>query len=300
MIYNTKSGRVKPKNLIECFNKVLNENGYSLTIEYTKKIGHAREIIKKLSNDVDLVISAGGDGTFSEVISGNLQRRHKLLIADLPLGTTNDIATMYGCKKDYIENLNILLNGEIKNIDVCKINDRAFIYFSGIGSFVNVTYQTPRRLKEKYGKIAYIIYAIRQFSGKLRSYNINYEIDGKRYNGSFSFIFVTNSSSFAGINDIYPDVKLDDNMFEVLLCNIKSKISLLKILSMIKKKDIRTIPNLKYYKTNNLKITFDNIPGESWCLDGEEMKHNNKKFNFYITKEINALVPKANINKLFV
>lgn len=300
MIYNAKSGKKKNNELIPKFEKIINEKGYSFEIIYTKKKGHASMIVNQLSDDVDLVISAGGDGTFNEVISGNLKREKKLLIGNLPLGTTNDVGKMYGYHNDYIENLKLLLDGNIKNIDVCKINTKAFVYFAGIGSFVNVTYETPRRLKEKYGRTAYIIYALRQFTGRLKHYNIKYEIDGKEYEGKYSFVFVTNSSSVAGVNDIYPDVKLDDNMFEVLLCDIKNKVSLLKSLSMLKKTDIRTIPNFTYYKTNNIKIRFDEIPEESWCLDGEEMKHKKKLFNFYISKEINVLLPKENIDKLFV
>ena len=207
---------------------------------------------------------------------------------------------MYGYNDDYIENLKLLLNGEIKNIDVCKINNKAFVYFAGVGSFVNVTYETPRRLKEKYGRTAYIMYALKQFNGKVKDYNIKYKVNGKTYEGKYSFIFITNSSSVAGVNNIYPDVKLDDNKFEVLLCETTSKLKLLKMISLLKKQDIRTIPNLKYYKTNEFKIMFDEIPKESWCLDGEEMKHNNKEFNFCISKEVNVLLPKTNIDKLFM
>ena len=300
MIYNAKSGKKKSNELLPEFNEILNEKGYELIVKFTKKSGHAEKIVRELSNDIDLVISAGGDGTFNEVISGNLKRENKLLIADLPFGTTNDVATMYGYKKDYIQNLRLLLDGDIKNIDVCKINNRAFIYFAGVGSFVNVTYETPRRLKEKYGRTAYFIYALKQFNGKVKEYDINYEVDGEKYKGRYSFIFITNSSSVAGVTGIYPDVKLDDNKFEVLLCNATSKLKLIKIVSQLKRQDIRTIKGLTYYKTNKFKIKFDNVPEDSWCLDGEEMKHNTNEFNFCISKEINALIPNINIDKLFM
>ncbi len=64
--------------------------------------------------------------------------------------------------------------------------------------------------------------------------------------------------------------------------------------------DIRDIPDLQYYESDNLKIVFDSVPSESWCIDGEEMKHNTRTFNFCISKEINVLVPKVNIDKLFL
>lgn len=299
MIYNSNSGKRKSNDILESYEKILNEKGYDLEIKFTKRKLDAEKIIKSLPDDIDLVISAGGDGTFNEVISGNLKRNKKLLISDLPLGTTNDVATMYGYEKDYVNNLKLLLDGEIKNIDICKINNKSFVYFAGVGSFVNVTYETPRRLKEKYGRIAYFIYALRQISGRVKNYNIEYEVNDNKYHGNYSFIFITNSSSVAGVNNIYPDVKLDDNMFEVLLCETKSKLKLIKIISLLKKQDIRTIPYLKYYKTDKIKIKFDKIC-DSWCLDGEEMKHNVKEFNFCISKEVNVLLPKKNIDKLFL
>ena len=300
MIYNSKSGKKKEDQFLDIVSKILKEYDYDLEVKYTKKKGHASKIVKELPDNVDLVISAGGDGTYNEVVSGDLKRENKLLIANLPLGTTNDVGTMYGYNGNLEEYLRSLLEGDIKNIDVCKINNRAFVYFGGIGSFVNVTYDTPRKLKEKYGRSAYIIYALKQFAGKLKIYNIKYEINDKKYEGKYSFIFITNSSSVAGINNIYPDVKLDDNKFEVLLCDIKSKFELIRKISMLKRMDIRNIPGIEYYETNNIKIEFDKVPNDSWCLDGEEMKHNTKTFKFGISKEINVLMPKVNIDKLFV
>lgn len=300
MIYNSKSGKEKQDELLLELEKILNEKDYSLEIKYTKKRGHAEKIVKDLEDNVDLVISAGGDGTFNEVISGNLKRDNKLLIADLPLGSTNDVANMFGLNKSTIENLKLLLDGDIKNIDVCKINNKAFVYFAGVGSFVNVTYETPRKLKEKYGRTAYFIYALKEFNGKVKEYDIKYEVNGKSYSGKYSFIFITNSSTVAGVNNIYPDVKLNDNKFEVLLCNTTSKLKLIKMVSLLKKQDIRTIEGLTYYKTDKFTIKFSEIPEDSWCLDGEEMKHNSSEFNFCISKEVSVLLPKVNINKLFV
>lgn len=299
MIYNSKSGKNKSDNLINKFSEIIKQYGYSLEIIFTKGKGHGSIVMKKLPNDIDLVIAAGGDGTFNEVLTGNLKRDKKLLIAQLPLGTTNDVGTMYGYNKNYIDDLIMLLNGTIKNIDACMINNRPFTYCACLGNFVNVSYDTPRRLKEKYGRIGYIIYGLRELKGKLKVYDIKYTVDKREYRGKYSFIFITNSSRIAGVDNICPDVKLDDNKFEVLFCNIKSKASLIKTLYLFKTKDINEIPNCEYFKTDNLKIEFNDVP-ESWCLDGEEMKHSRKIFKFNINKEIYMLVPNINIDKLFV
>ena len=69
---------------------------------------------------------------------------------------------------------------------------------------------------------------------------------------------------------------------------------------MLKKVDIRSIPDFEYYETNSMKIKFYDELNDSWCLDGEEMKHKSNTFKFNISKEINVLVPKVNIDKLFM
>ena len=36
---------------------------------------------------VDLVISGGGDGTFNEIVSGNLRREKQIPLSHIPVGT---------------------------------------------------------------------------------------------------------------------------------------------------------------------------------------------------------------------
>ena len=299
LIYNPNSGREKSKEIVNDVKKMLEENNYSVIIKYTEYKGHAREIIK-LIDDCDLVIAAGGDGTFNEVVSGNIERSNKLLISHLPIGTTNDVGTMYGYGKNYLTNLKLLLDGVVKNVDVCLINNRPFIYVAGYGNFMDIPYSTPRNLKRKYGRIGYFIHAIKTMPGKLKFSNIKYKIDGKEYDGRYSFIFITNSTRVAGVDGIYQDVKLDDNKFEVLLCNIKSKAEIIKDLILIKNKDIINLDGFEYFRTDNFEIEFEDALGSSWCLDGEEYSTINNNFKFSVNKDCKILLPKKNIEKLFV
>ena len=74
MIINPKSGRGFNKNNTKKLENIFDYYKYEHEIIFTKYRGHATEIIKSLDDSVDLVISAGGDGTFSEVVNGNLER----------------------------------------------------------------------------------------------------------------------------------------------------------------------------------------------------------------------------------
>lgn len=299
IIMNPESGKAKKLTGYKEFYDILRKHGYDTEIIFTKRKNDATAIMKDLTDDIDLVISGGGDGTLNEVITGNMERKKKLIIANLPLGSTNDVANMYGYTKNTMKNLEILLSGRPKKIDVCSINDTPFIYVACLGDYIDMAYKTPRELKKKYGKIAYIIYGLKQLRNRIHSYNIKYKIDGQEFEGKYSFFFITNSSRVAGVNDIYYDVKLDDNKFEVAMALANNKKELLKILASTITKDIKDIPEVTYYKTDNFEIEFLDPPKTSWCIDGEEYKTAKTKFVFNVEKCMKMMTPKENIEYLF-
>ena len=104
---------------------------------------------------------------------------------------------------------------------------------------------------------------------------------------------------FVPIKNIYDDVKLDDNMFEVALARINNKADMLKMLVLVSTVDVKKIPGVKYYRTNHLELEFLNGPKTSWCIDGEEYKSMDMKYEFNVKQDMKMLVPKENIKKLF-
>ncbi len=298
IVYNPQSGRKSQIKNFKIFNNIFKKYGYKTELIPTKCQGDATTIVEDLKH-VDLVLVAGGDGTLNEAILGNLKRNKQLLMAQLPLGTQNDVAHMYGLTNNPIRNLELILSGVEKNIDVCLLNDKPFIYVACMGAYVDIAYATPRKLKEKYGRLAYILYGIKQLKQSFHHYDIKYEIDKKRYSGEYSFIFITNSNRVAGMGNIYNDIKLNDNKFEVLMCNIKNKWDIFKAIYYLKRREVHNLPGFKYFKTDNFKIEFSDIPVASWCIDGDEYKRRTSIFDIRITKKITMLIPSKNINKLF-
>ena len=280
IIYNPESGRPVDKKNLKELPEIMKVNGYETVMCPTKAAKDATRIVSELEDDVDLVICAGGDGTLNEGITGNLMRKNKLVMAQLPVGTMNDVGTMYGYTKNMIVNAQMLLSGTEKNVDVCMINDVPFVYVACLGSYVDVSYNTPRKYKKKYGRLAYIFNAIHEFTGKVKLFDLEYEIDGIKKSGIYSFLFITNTSRMGGISHIYNDVKLDD-MFEVLMITAKTKVELIALATRILAGEVKNMPGLEYYKTNNLVVRFKDVPN-SWVLDGEEYKHDTKEFKFSI------------------
>ena len=296
---NPESGKVKSLSSKKEFYDVLRKHGYDAEIRYTTGPKDAIRIVEELEDDVDLVISAGGDGTLNEVVTGDIHRDKRLVLANLPMGTTNDVANMYGYTKDYKKNLELLLNGVRKKVDVCYIDETPFVYVACLGDYIDMAYNTPRDLKKKYGKIAYILYGLRQLRNSIHRYHVKYSVDGVEHEGEYSFFFITNSSRVAGVDDIYYDVKMDDNMFEVALANPKTKPDILRMLVQVTMKDVKEVPGITYYQTSDFEIEFLDKPKTSWCIDGEEYQSSGPKFTFKVDQKVKMLIPKTNAKKLF-
>lgn len=295
VIYNPRSGRVD----FDRFNRIFKRHGYEAEIITTEYAEHAIEIIQELKYS-DLVISIGGDGTFNEIMTGNLRREKPLLLAHIPRGTANDLGAMFGYTSDVYENLRILLKGKSKKIDICKFNDRPFVYTAGFGKFVCVSYNTPSHLKKRFGYFAYLVEGIKEFNDETKMFDIKYKIDDKEYSGSYSLILISNANRIAGINNFYKGIKLDDDKFEVLFCKRKTKQEILQGMYYLKTRDISKVDGFEFYRTNNLELEFSEIPNRCWSLDGEKFKEQNNKYKISIIKDISILLPKKNIKKLFI
>lgn len=299
VIYNPNSGHTLKSKYIKEYKKILIKHGYEPRIIGTEYAGHAKEIVSHLDK-VDLVISMGGDGTFNEVMSGNIERKKRLVLAHIPVGTTNDVGVMFGYGKDMKQNLKDLLNGVVKGMDVCMINGRPFVYVAGFGKFLNVAYETPRALKKKYGKIAYLIEGFKDFLRPTKLYKVTYKVNGIEKTGYYSFMLISNANRIAGINNFYRDIKLDDNQFEVLFCNFKKRIDILRTFSVLLTTDITKVSGFEFYRTNKLEVNFEVYPKKLWCVDGEKLDRAVLKYSVENERNVKIMLPKKNVDKIFM
>ena len=299
VIINPKSGRDFSKNNAQKIIKILKDYNYESEIIYTKKRGHATEIIKKLNDNIDLVISMGGDGTFSEVMNGNLKRKKPLVLSHLPIGTLNDIGHMYGLINNLYTNLKLILTGQIMNVDVGLINNYAFTYVASYGKFMEIPYQTPHELKKRLGWFAYAVEVLKQIFERIPKYKIEFIVDGEKHQGKYTFIIISNANRIAGINNFYRDMKLDDSKFEIMLCSLNKKLDIIKAFYNLKINKLQGVSGIETYKCSSLEIKFFE-KAKSWCVDGEEFKDNSNKYKFEILKNVKMKLPKKNLKKLFL
>ncbi len=300
LICNLESGKGIKKEDVGKIISLISKHGYDVTYHITTKQGDAKNYVQTLDPDTDLVLSIGGDGTFNEVLTGNYKREKKLVLSHIPVGTTNDIGSMFGMGKNILKNVENILDGEVKQVDIGLINKQPFMYVSGFGKFINVPYETSRKLKKSLGYFAYLVNGVKEFIQKTKLYELEYKVDGKVYRGLYSLILISNANHIAGFNHIYKDVKLNDNKIEIVFCNITRKKDLVKSIAILLKSGITNVPGLYCHAADEIEINFKNVPKECWTIDGEKYPEKTKKYTFSIDKATYMLLPKKNLKELFI
>jgi len=101
-VYNPNAGKglLRPKvsDIVDIFVKA----GYEVTIYPTQSYRDAYKKVCELEEGYQLVVCSGGDGTIDEVVTGMMQREHKIPIGYIPTGTTNDFANSLHIPKDIL------------------------------------------------------------------------------------------------------------------------------------------------------------------------------------------------------
>ena len=78
------------------------------------------------------VYACGGDGTFNECVCGAAEKPN-VAVCPFPTGTGNDFCRMFGEEKDLFRDLDALLGGEVRPIDVIECNGRYSVNICSVG-----------------------------------------------------------------------------------------------------------------------------------------------------------------------
>ncbi|MCL1859365.1 MAG: diacylglycerol kinase family lipid kinase [Oscillospiraceae bacterium] len=216
-IVNPNAGTKQAKNYLPKVLDLFHENGDTNSVYLTRKNGDGINLAADHSKSADRIICMGGDGTFSEVITGMKLSGYDIPIGYIPAGTANDFATSLNLSKNMIQAARDIIEGDIKSVDIGKFSEKYFSYIASFGAFTKASYSTPQSAKNILGQLAYIIEALKEIPA-IRPEYIKIETDTHKVEGDYIFGSVSNSKSVGGILTLNPSlVDMSDGVFEVLL-----------------------------------------------------------------------------------
>ena len=268
LILNPCSGKKKASHALADVVNVFNRGGYDVTVYITAARGDATRVAAQRAPEFDLVVCAGGDGTFNETISGLLEGGHDTPIGYLPAGSTNDFASSLHLSKNLVEAARDIVEGTPRRLDVGRFNDRYFSYVASFGAFTRASYATSQNVKNALGHLAYILSGIKELA-YIRSRRLRFTLDdGTVLEDEYIFGAISNSTSVAGILTLSEDlVDMNDGVFELLL--VRKPANLLELndcVLALTTQDYHT-PMLTFTSARSIEIE---APEDmDWTLDGE-------------------------------
>lgn len=205
----------------------------------------------------------GGDGTVNFFL--NAYKEIEIPIVLFKGGTGNDFATkLYGTitVADQVEKV---LQAEIKNVDAAECNGRNFINGVGIG-FDGEVLKSMHSIRLLGGHLGYLWIVVRKiFSFKEGHFQI--QIGSDNFSGKYLLVMLTNSTTTGGGFIVSPQAKIDDGKLNMVLCKPLPVLKRLKNLPIIEKgkhleKDFILHREVKGIKIVCEKVTLAQIDGE--------------------------------------
>ena len=200
--------------------QAIRDLGHDVEVRVTWEFGDAKRLATEaIEDDVDVVVAAGGDGTINEVAGGLVGAVDaSTAMAVVPYGTANDFATGMGVLKgDPLAALRLAAEGEVRTIDVGRVNDRLFVNVTSGGFGAEVTTNTPPQLKKALGGAAYSLMGI-VTAAKMSPYKCRFtDASGNTQEGLVLVLAVGNGRQCGGGYQVTPQAVLDDGLLDVVV-----------------------------------------------------------------------------------
>ena len=265
VIYNPAAGQWRKRRLQTTL-AALKGLGCTITLFATQKAGDAQERAATLtSEECDVVVAAGGDGTINEVANGLANAQHAVPpLAIIPLGTANVLAQEIGLRGNPRAVARAIAQGGRMTVHLGEANGRYFLMMAGVGFDAHVVANVDLALKRRTGKIAYVVETLVQ--GLRYGFpRCRVTIDGQSHD-AYSVV-VCNGKHYGGPFVAAPKASLADPAFEVCLLQKGGYRHVLRYGAALVMGRLSALPDVQILTGKSLRIEGD--PGLPVQGDGD-------------------------------
>lgn len=267
-LYNPVSGEAQIVSQLDRITMYYQRAGYAVTlfrITRDRGLSHLADLIQ--AHQPEHLLVAGGDGTINRLVNYLRHKNVTIPIAILPMGTANDFARLIGMPDTLSDACNAILNGEVRQLDMGRVNNRYFINVFSCGLFTDVSQKTPTALKNTFGKLAYYVSSISELPS-FRKMNIEVTADEISFKGSCLLLLVFNGRT-AGNLRLASHSSAEDGLLDVLIIRGENIMESIKNVFhfLVRKKDAPYPTDIVYFQTRRLHIENDQSTSD---IDGEK------------------------------
>ena len=328
LIHNVHAGHVFVRRDMEQVIEYLEQNGWSISFQETSAPLEATTLAREAAQDgADVVIAAGGDGTVNEVLAGLVNT--DTVLAVLPVGTTNvwalqmripavtsvivpspwltktladleermeNVVPLSFYRSILLDAARILVEGEVRAVDVGQANDRYFLMWAGVGLDAEVTQNVPVEDKKALGVWAYVgaaLDTIREY----QSTEAVITLDGKPRHVETPLIVASNIQLYGGVLPLGARACVDDGKLDVCIFKGDGLFTFVHhVLRIVSRQHLQD-PEIEYYQAEQIRVeSAEPLPVH---VDDEPFTQTPVTISV-LPKALRVLVPRSAPGYLFV
>lgn len=265
VLYNPTSGRGHGARAIVGIRAAFARCGFTDVRGTTHSGDEARLITEAISDGVETIVVAGGDGTWSNCAIALAKAGSPARMALLAAGTGNDFAKNLGIDpRDPRALAERLADGGLREraVDMGRVDDTWFLNVAGFGFDVAVLHASLK-WKRLRGPAVYVLSALQEI---LRFPGLPIAIDGAAAQSHLLAVF-SNGKDFGGTFKIAPGARIDDGLLDAILIRDVASLARLPLLAKALGGRHLTSRHVDHRATARLTLTFAEAP---WFeADGE-------------------------------
>lgn len=206
-----------------------------------------------LARGAEVIFIWGGDGTVQRCIDAVAGK--DAVLAILPAGTANLLATNLKIPADVTEAVRVGLKGERRRFDTGSVNGEHFAVMAGAGFDARMIKQADRGMKGALGRVAYLYTGARNLSAPRVRADI--EVDGKPFfTGRISCVLVGNVAKVLGGIDAFPGARPDDGLLELGLVTARNPAEWTRALGRVVQGRAERSPFIEVTRGKKFRIRF--------------------------------------------
>jgi len=231
-----------------------------------------------LVNNVDAVMSVGGDGTVNTIIQRLAGTDVSLLV--VPGGTANDFARTLGSSSNVKSIAQTIRSNSKKKIDLININGKFMATNGGLGFASDVAFEINELRKSfpKFkdfmklsGKSVYSLFLAKKLIGKeIRSHK--FKIVSNELNDIVlsPLILINNQPALAGNFNVAPNTNHQDGKFNVTIFTHENRLELISaILKILSGEFPYEDKKIKTFETSEINLELIDSESLAFFGDGE-------------------------------
>ncbi len=298
-----RSGRLG--ELVPEIKRVLEANFGQVEIVLTKEKRHAARIAREASEEYDLILAGGGDGTVHEVASGLVDARKSLPMGVLPLGSGNDFGRALKLSSGWKKAVSELAEGKVIRVDSGKatwledaqIRESFFINALGIGFDAHSAIIAPQYKAWPFslGYTISILAALKSWVSAGATIWNREKGDELLFSGRLMFVTVGNAHDSGGGYTVNPGALISDGMLDPCIVEDISFWKAISLLPRVRGGGHISMKEVTYLRTEAIFIETDR--GLPIHADGEVVSKQARSIRVSVNAgSLNVVVP-ASVNQ---